>query len=106
MFERQARRSPRVEERSWQTQRRRVVRALVVAGALALAMTQIALGTTRPTYSVVTVRPGQSLWLIVVSHYPQSDPRQLIPLVQAANHLGSAVIYPGEVLRLPALPAS
>ena len=106
MFDRKELRSTTVEERSWQTQRRRVVRALVVAGAIAVAMTQIALGTTRPTYSVDTVRPGQSLWVIVASHYPQSDPRQLIPLVQASNHLRSAVIYPGEVLRLPALPAS
>ena len=106
MFPRQAQRSSRGQEQSWQTQRRRVVRALVVAGAIGVAMTQIALGTTRPTYSVVTVRPGQSLWVIVASHYPQSDPRQLIPLVQAANHLRSAVIYPGESLRLPSLSAS
>jgi hypothetical protein len=106
MFERQARRPTRGQEQTWQIQRRRVVRALVLAGSIAVVMTQIALGTTRPTYSEVTVRPGQSLWVIVASHYPQSDPRQLIPLVQAANHLGSAVIYPGEMLRLPSLPAS
>ena len=77
-----------------------------MAGALGVAMTQIALGTARPTYSLVTVRPGQSLWAIVATHYPQSDPRQLIPQVQQANHLASATIYPGELLRLPSLPAS
>ncbi|MHB1523647.1 MAG: LysM peptidoglycan-binding domain-containing protein [Candidatus Dormibacteria bacterium] len=106
MFDRPTRRSLRGQEQRWQIQRRRVVRALVMAGALAVVMTQIALGTTRPTYSIVTVRPGQSLWVIVASHYPESDPRQLIPLVEAANHLGSTVIYPGETLRLPSPPAS
>lgn len=105
MFVAVARRPTPGTEPRWQAQRRRAGRALVVVAAVVVAMTQIALGTTRTTYSVVTVRPGQSLWGIVASHYPQSDPRQVVPLVQAANHLRSAVIYPGELLRLPSPPA-
>lgn len=78
----------------------------MVAGVVVVAMTQIALGGQRPQYSTATVQAGQSLWSIAAAHYPQTDPRQSVLAIQQANHLAGGRVYPGEVLRLPALPGS
>ncbi len=47
-----------------------------------------------------TVKPGDTLWSIAVSHYA-GDPRDGIWKIERKNHLGSPVIQPGQSLVLP-----
>jgi LysM repeat protein len=47
-----------------------------------------------------TVKPGDTLWSIAVSHYA-GDPRDAIYRIGRRNHLGGSVIVPGERLVLP-----
>jgi nucleoid-associated protein YgaU len=47
-----------------------------------------------------TVKPGDTLWSIAVNHYA-GDPRDGIWKIEHRNHLGGAVIQPGERLLLP-----
>jgi nucleoid-associated protein YgaU len=47
-----------------------------------------------------TVRPGDTLWSIAVSHYA-GDPRDGIWKIQHRNHLHGALISPGQSLLLP-----
>lgn len=47
------------------------------------------------------VRAGETLWGIAETGYPGSDPREAIYRIEQANHLASATISPGMVLRLP-----
>lgn len=49
----------------------------------------------------MVVQPGETLWGIASSHYPQSDPRAAISSIEAANHLDGPDITPGERLLLP-----
>ncbi len=53
-----------------------------------------------PSTSVeVTVRPGDSLWSIVVRAFPQDDPRPRVDgLVEARR---GAPLQPGETVRIP-----
>ena len=50
-----------------------------------------------------TVGPGETLWQLSARFAPDEDPRQWIFAVERINHLAHATIYPGEVLRLPAV---
>jgi LysM repeat protein len=47
-----------------------------------------------------TVKPGDTLWSIAVSRYA-GDPRDAIYRIEQRNHLGNAVIVPGQTLLLP-----
>ena len=85
----------------WERERRLVVRSLAVGTVLAAMMTSGVLGSQRGGGTWVTVQPGQTLWAIATAHYPQTDPRQSVYDIQAANHLRTANIYPGERLLLP-----
>ena len=87
--------------RPWERERRWTLRVVVLGVAIGCLMTTGVLGSQRDTNSWVTVAPGQSLWAIAVRHYPQTDPRQAVWDIQAANHLGGDYIYPGERLVLP-----
>lgn len=86
---------------------RRAVRNLVL-GALVLALlftifTIRAMGATPPAAPrVVVVRPGQTVWVIAETHYPNQDPRQMVDEIEQENHLRGGEVYPGERLRLPA----
>jgi nucleoid-associated protein YgaU len=46
------------------------------------------------------VRQGDTLWSIAAARY-HGDPRLAVWRVQRENRLGSAVLRPGQVLRLP-----
>jgi Tfp pilus assembly protein FimV len=78
-----------------------VVRTVALGALLGALMTSGVLGSQRGGGTWITVRPGQTLWAIASAHYPQTDPRQSIYDIQAANHLGTVTIYPGERLLLP-----
>jgi len=47
-----------------------------------------------------TVKPGDTLWTIAVRHYA-GDPRDGIWKIERRNHLGGALISPGQKLVLP-----
>jgi LysM repeat protein len=47
-----------------------------------------------------TVKPGDTLWSIAVSHYA-GDPRDAIYRIDRRNHLGRSLIVPGQRLVLP-----
>jgi LysM repeat protein len=47
-----------------------------------------------------TVRPNDTLWSIAVKQYG-GDPRDGIWKIERRNHLGSALIHPGQRLVLP-----
>ncbi|MGH7643447.1 MAG: LysM peptidoglycan-binding domain-containing protein [Candidatus Dormibacteria bacterium] len=70
----------------------------VLVGAV---MTQAVLGTAGSRGPSVMVKPGQTLWGIASSHYPESDPRDAVAAIESANHLGGPAITPGERLLLP-----
>lgn len=50
----------------------------------------------------VTVVGGESLWSLAKQIAPNSDPRDVIADIISVNRLGSADIYPGEQLSVPA----
>ncbi|MGH7691699.1 MAG: hypothetical protein ACRENY_04315 [Candidatus Dormibacteria bacterium] len=78
-----------------------LLKAVVVTLLVGAVMTQVVLGTAGSKGPSVVVRPGQTLWGIVSSHYPQTDPRDAIQAVESANHLRGAALSPGERLLLP-----
>jgi len=45
------------------------------------------------------VRPGDTLWWIVSSRYPNCDPRPLVDTLE--RELGGGSLRPGEVIELP-----
>jgi nucleoid-associated protein YgaU len=47
----------------------------------------------------VSVQSGDSLWAIASRVAPQRDPRAEVADLQRLNHLGTAALVPGEVLR-------
>ena len=50
----------------------------------------------------VTVVGGESLWGLAKQIAPNADPRDVIADIISVNRLGSADIYPGEQLSIPA----
>lgn len=68
-------------------------------------MTQVVFGGAAPRSGIVTVRSGDSLWLIASREYPTLDPRQGVMIIEGANHISNDVIYVGERLTLPSAAA-
>ena len=85
----------------WHREPRLVLAALAVCllALLLLAGAATAGGPPRP-HSVV-VRSGDSLWSIAAAQYPDDDVRGEVAALEAANHLASAELTPGEELVLP-----
>ncbi len=50
----------------------------------------------------VTVAGGETLWGVAQRIAPTSDPRDVVAELESVNRLGSASIYPGEQLLIPA----
>lgn len=85
---------------------RRAVRNLAIGAAavalLLLIFTSHAVGATPPRPpQVVVVQPGQTVWSIAETRFPNQDPRQTVDEIDRTNHLKGGVVYPGERLRLP-----
>jgi LysM repeat protein len=56
---------------------------------------------TRPARTLV-VGTGDTLWSIAGRIAPQADPRDVVALLERANHLSGAAVQAGERLALPA----
>jgi hypothetical protein len=79
--------------------------AVLCAGLVAVAAwsaaTARAAGQPRPvTSSVVTVRPGDSLWSIAARVAPNADPRAEVEVLQRVNQLHTTRLVPGQRLQL------
>lgn len=88
--------------RSWWQRDPRLILAALAACALALlvlAGAATAGGPPRP--HAVIVQPGDSLWAIAATRYPEDDVRAQVDAIESANHLGSAQLIPGQRLVLP-----
>jgi hypothetical protein len=92
------------------TARGRRVRALVVACALVvsgwIAASAIQSALSSPVIPpsappVVQVHQGDTLWSIAGQVAPQQDPRRVVAVLRAANHLDSNTVRPGQQLRVP-----
>jgi len=83
--------------------------ALVVCAAVAIALSAAA-RIDRPTpdaWSAITVGESGTLWAIAQAHpVPGLSTADTVALIKESNLLDSAVIMPGQTLRVPAQPSS
>lgn len=80
---------------------RKIAMVVGVVALLSLVLAQVAHGASGAGPRQVVVRPGDTLWSIAASHYPDADPRAEVASIQQANHLKSVDVYAGERLTLP-----
>jgi nucleoid-associated protein YgaU len=80
----------------------------IALAALSLMVAVPALSTMRlyaataQHYSIVTVRPGDTLWSIAAARAGANvDVQELVDRITEANHLQAATLQPGEHLRIP-----
>ncbi|HEY8496768.1 MAG TPA: LysM peptidoglycan-binding domain-containing protein [Limnochordales bacterium] len=83
-----------------------VAAIVAVAGALVLLLIPHVFSQTltpvQQEYVDVVVRDGDTLWQIARRHAgPGADPRQMVERIRAANGLETAVVRPGQVLKVP-----
>lgn len=57
--------------------------------------------TETPAVSMVTVRPGDSLWTVAQRVMPEHDPRQAVEMLRQANGMKGSALTPGQQLRVP-----
>jgi hypothetical protein len=80
----------------------------VIAAVVALAVGVVALAwlsaptagsVGRPGPATIVVQPGDTLWRLAGRVAPDRDPLAEIDELRRLNHLGGAVLQPGQVLR-------
>jgi nucleoid-associated protein YgaU len=77
------------------------VKAFVIAGLALLLWSAVARPSGAHGHKLTyRVRAYDTLWTIASAHYG-GDVRDAVWQIQAANHLGGAVIRPGQMLVLP-----
>jgi len=77
------------------------VKLLLVTGAALLLWSVVARPSGAHGHKVTyRVRPYDTLWTIAATHYG-GDVRDGVWRIQAANHLASAPLQPGQTLVLP-----
>ena len=86
----------------WKAAVRNTVAGAGVLVALGIGFAQVAQGSAPPTTTVI-VKPGQSLWGIAATRYPDADIRQKVGDIERLNHLSSSIVFPGEQLVVPSL---
>ena len=80
----------------------KIGRILVVLGILMIVFMKAAYGGGRTGTESITVQPGETVWSIAASRYPDDDPRGRVGEIVQLNHLGNAPIFAGERLSVPA----
>ncbi len=80
----------------------KIGRILVVLGILMIVFMKAAYGGGRTGTETITVQPGETVWSIAASRYPDDDTRGRVGEIVQLNHLGSAPIFSGELLKVPA----
>lgn len=76
---------------------------LIIVLALALFSIVRLANSSEPIKTIqVIVNPGDTLWSIARSNYdPSGDMRRYVYQIRRLNNLGTALIYPGQILNLP-----
>lgn len=78
-----------------------IISTFVVALVLLFASSVMAAGP-EPTTIDYRVRSGDTLWNIAEAVAPERDARDVIFQIKRLNELESSVIYPGQLLEVPA----
>jgi LysM repeat protein len=89
-------------ESAWRRGARRAGIAAAVLLLLTFSLATAARGSAASGYQTVTVEAGDTIWALAAERYPGSDTRQKVDEIRRLNRLTSPLVYPGEVLRLPA----
>lgn len=92
--------APRVPRRT--ATRIKVGRVLIVLAILWVVFMKAAYGGARTGRELVTVQPGQTVWSIAASRYPEDDTRGRVGEIVRLNQLGAQPLYAGEKLNVPA----
>lgn len=80
---------------------RRLALGIVVLGALlGLGFAHAVQGTAPVEYETVTVQPGDTLWSLSESRYPDEDVRSRVEEIERENGLRDPVLHTGQTLRL------
>jgi nucleoid-associated protein YgaU len=59
-------------------------------------------GAEKPSYEVVTIKSGDTLWAIAREHKPaDKSTRQYIADIRTINDIAPGNIYPGQVIEVP-----
>lgn len=86
--------------RSRRSRRLRLAAGAAALAAAALVLLGVAGGASTPPRHV-TVHAGDTLWSIAVAAYGGDDVQAHVVQIEAASHLTSPALKPGEVLILP-----
>ncbi len=73
----------------------------IYLAAFAPEMVAVASTTAHPRPETYQVLSGDTLWQIATEHYPGKHTGEIVGEIRKANGLGSATIYPNQVLKLP-----
>ncbi|WP_291040126.1 LysM peptidoglycan-binding domain-containing protein [Herbiconiux sp.] len=94
------------------TARGRAVLAAVVALPIILVLgffamfsggSAVATGSTAGAeFDYLTVKAGQSLWVIAETLAPEADPRDVIAEIMSLNQLSESAVQPGQRIAVPA----
>jgi len=76
--------------------------AVMLAGTGDAGATVEQASTPSPRSHVLT--PGETLWDVAVRFFPHTDPRETVVRLEEVNHLDSALVPAGRLLRLPDRP--
>ncbi|NPV44913.1 MAG: LysM peptidoglycan-binding domain-containing protein [Firmicutes bacterium] len=61
-----------------------------------------AMSNQEDEYILVIVKQGQTLWEIASEYKPKTiDIRKMIYIIKRENELGSALIKPGQIIKIP-----
>jgi hypothetical protein len=80
----------------------KIGRILVVVGIFMVVFVKAAYGGGRTGTESIVVQPGQSVWSIAASRYPDDDTRARVGEIVQLNNLGDQPIFAGEHLNVPA----
>jgi LysM repeat protein len=75
---------------------------VIAALVLGINAGQATATTSSTPLAKMTVVGGDTLWSVAKEIAPNSDPRDVIADIMNVNRLQSAVLQPGETLRIPA----
>jgi nucleoid-associated protein YgaU len=81
---------------------RRVLLALAGALVLLVLLGNVVYGGSSGGTQTVTVAPGDTVWGIAASHYPDdADLRQRVDDIVSINHIRGGSLVPGQALTIP-----
>ena len=87
---------------AWPGRGRKLVLWIALTVLFVFGLATAAHGSAPAGYETVTVRAGDTVWTIAAERYPSDDTRARVDQILQANRLSSPVVYPGEMLRVPA----